>query len=244
MLPSISLEQLWLHLLVHPEIHEHIVEALPSQRLHVRLSATRDHALAEVWQRCPDLLLLEAAEEYEAIGELCRQLRTFFGFPIIVIERGCSETERIALLDSGADDVLALSEGLGSLWVRMKAVARRAARQRQRNPESLYLGVGTMRLDIRGRRLLVPMLTSGGTLPAAVDLTLRQTMLLALLFSHQGAVVSDAVLARHVFGRSDSEFIERVTATFEQLRRRLSDLHRQPLVERVHNRGYRLVGSP
>jgi DNA-binding response OmpR family regulator len=240
-LPSISLEQLWLHLLLHPNLHDQVIAALPSRKLHIRLSTTRDHTITEIWQRCPDLLMLQAADDYMGIAELCKQVRNFFSFPIIVVEQGCNEAERIALLDSGADDVVALEEGLGSLWVRMKAIARRAEQQRQRNPESLYLIVGALRLDIRGRRLIITLPDSAEVAPGTIDLTLRQTMLLALLFYHHGGVVADAAMARHMFGTSDEAAIERVTATFEQLRRRLGELRRQPLIERVHNRGYRLV---
>jgi DNA-binding response OmpR family regulator len=240
-LPTLSLEQLWLHLLVHPELHQHIVAALPSRKLHVRLSETHDQAISAIWQRYPDLLLIEAVDDYAAFSKLCRQIRSFFMLPIIVVEQGCSEAERIDLLDSGADDVVALREGLSSLRVRMLAIARRAERQRQRNPESPYLSAGPLRLDIRGRRLLGLLWNTGSVARGAVDLTLRQTMLLAMLFHHQGGVVSDQALARHMFGRGDAEMVERVTATFEQLRRRLSELQRQHVIERVHNRGYRLV---
>ena len=240
-LPTISLEQLWLHLLVDPGIHSQVMAAMPVPNLHVRLSTSREHAIGEIWQRCPDLLMLEAGTDYEAFALLCRQLRSFFAFPIIVVEHGCSEAERISLLDSGADDVVALSQGLGSLWVRMKAVARRAERQRQRNPESLYLIVGAMRLDIRGRRLIESASGLGAPQLTPLDLTLRQTMLFALLFYHHGGVVTDQALARHIFGLADAEAIERISATYEQLRRRLIELRRPPLVERVHNRGYRLV---
>lgn len=242
-LPTISLEQLWLHLLVDPGIHSQVMAAMPVRNLQMRLSPSRDHAIGEIWQRCPDLLILQAGAEYDSFALLCRQLRSFFAFPIIVVERGCSEAERISLLDSGADDVVALSEGLGSLWVRMKAVARRAERQRLRNPESRYLIVDALRLDIRGRRLLAPPAAASAP-QQALDLTLRQTMLLALLFYHHGGVVTDAALAHHIFGLADSEAIERIGATYEQLRRRLIELRRLPLIERVHNRGYRLVRQP
>jgi DNA-binding response OmpR family regulator len=238
-LPTIALEQLWLHLLIEPSIHSQVMGAIPMRNLHMRLSTSRDHAIGEIWQRCPDLLMLQAGADYDAFALLCRQLRSFFAFPIIVVERGCSEAERISLLDSGADDVVAIGEGLGSLWARMKAVARRAERQRQCNPASRYLTVGALRLDIRGRRLIAPPAAS---VPSShLDLTLRQTMLLAMLFYHQGGVVADEALASHIFGLADAEAIERTGATYEQLRRRLSELHRPALIERVHNRGYRLI---
>jgi DNA-binding response OmpR family regulator len=229
-----SAQSIWGLLLTRAEIHPYVSAVLPRRLLRLQEDDNPQAILAIAWQRNPDLLLIESTPAHSDTVDYCRSLRLYFRFPILIIEDGASEAERIAMLDSGADDVVAVRQGLADLLARVNALIRRSERERRRNPYAGYLQVYDFYLDVRGRRLLLP--------ENQIDLSLTQTRLLALLFNEQGGFVSDMRLAEHLFGQISPETINRVTAALDTLRRRINvELRLSPIIERIHGQGYRLA---
>lgn len=193
--------------------------------------------LEQVWSRSPDLLLLESRERPLAAVAFCCQLRPFFQVPLLVVEYGVGEAQRIALLDSGADDVVPSVSSYAELLARFNALLRRIERQQRRDPHAHYLRAANMELDISGRRLLLP--------GRQVDLPLSLVKLLAILFVHYDAFVSREAIAQHVFGTATPAAQARISALVNLLRRRVEqELSLPPLVVSVMGRGYRLAELP
>lgn len=191
-------------------------------------------ALDQVWQRSPDLLLIESRSSHTEAVAFCTQLRPFFQFPILVLEQDTSEQDRIALFDSGADDVVPYTCSFAELLARFNALTRRVERQQRIDPHGHYLRAHAMELDIAGRRLLLPQ--------RQIDLPLSLIKLLAILFHHYDAFVSREAIADHVFGSPGTTAQARVSALVNLLRRRIEhDLGLPPIVVSVMGRGYRLV---
>lgn len=213
---------------VHPLVQPYLIDGL------VRATLIDDplQLQVEIWQRSPDILLIESAPPHTATIGLCASLRRFFSFPILVVARAADEYERIGLLDSGADDLLSLERGLAELLARLKALRRRFERQRRHNPHAGYLIALDMRLDVPGRRLLLP--------GATIDLSLAQTKLLALLF-HGPGIVAEPLVAEHLFGVASEATLRNTALVAGSLRRRLIQQHGiRPIFEKVRGGGYRL----
>lgn len=213
---------------VHPLVQPYLIDGL------VRATLIDDprELHAQIWQRSPDLLLIESAPPHTATIALCASLRRFFSFPIMVVAHAAGEHERIGLLDSGADDLLILERGVAELLARLKALLRRCERQRRHNPHADHLAALDMRLDVPGRRLLLPN--------SAIDLSLAQTKLLALLFHSQG-VVAEPLAAEHLFGAVNEATLRNTTLVAGSLRRRLIQQYgMRPILEKVRGGGYRL----
>jgi DNA-binding response OmpR family regulator len=210
-----------------------LAAAIANGVLRLQVLDDRDRAYEQIWVRPPDLLLLESCDEHSVAIDFCRRLRPFFQLPILVVEQGASERDRIALFDGGADDVVPNTSGLPELLARCNALHRRLERQKRIDPHADYLRAGTLELDIGGRRMLLPK--------RQLDLPLSLIKLLAILFHHHDTFVSRELIAQHVFGLSNAAAQARVSALVNLLRRRVEgELGLPPLVVGVMGRGYRL----
>jgi DNA-binding response OmpR family regulator len=106
--------------------------------------------------------------------------------PVLLLTARDTLEDRVAGLNSGADDYLVKPFAFAELVARIRALLRRG-----RSVESLRLGVGDLDMDLVTRRV-----TRGGR---AVELTTREFELLEYLLRHQGQVVLRDTLAREVW---------------------------------------------
>lgn len=129
--------------------------SLPAKYLIVSVS-TRADALDNF--REFDLLLLDSATPGLDSHELCRRIRSMTSVPIIVLDPGVDEADRVRALNSGADYCVVKSHSLHELQASMDAVMRRfghgpAGRAAHRTPARTgeVLTAGPLRLNLRNR---------------------------------------------------------------------------------------------
>ncbi|HXR43504.1 MAG TPA: response regulator transcription factor, partial [Pseudolysinimonas sp.] len=110
------------------------------------------------------------------------------GLPTAVLMlTGRSQVEdRVAGLDSGADDYLIKPFAFAELLARIRALVRRG-----RVTEAPRLATGDLEMDLMTRKVT----RAAGT----IDLTVREFELLEYLLRHHGQVVSREALARDVW---------------------------------------------
>jgi two-component system, OmpR family, copper resistance phosphate regulon response regulator CusR len=106
--------------------------------------------------------------------------------PVLVLTARDSVQDRVAGLDSGADDYLVKPFAFAELVARIRALVRRG-----RSTESPRLAAGDLDIDLITRKV-----TRAGR---QVDLTVREFELLEYLLRHHGQVVSREALARDVW---------------------------------------------
>jgi two-component system copper resistance phosphate regulon response regulator CusR len=106
--------------------------------------------------------------------------------PVLLLTARDSLEDRVAGLNSGADDYLVKPFAFAELVARIRALLRRG-----RTSETLRLGVGDLDMDLVTRKV-----TRGGR---NVELTTREFELLEYLLRHQGQVVLRDTLAREVW---------------------------------------------
>ena len=106
--------------------------------------------------------------------------------PVLVLTARDSVQDRVAGLDSGADDYLVKPFAFAELLARIRALVRRG-----RATEAPKLGAGDLDVDLITRKV-----TRAGR---GVELTVREFELLEYLLRHQGQVVSRETLARDVW---------------------------------------------
>src|SRR2546423_12735583 len=113
----------------------------------VELAADGPAALAAVRAHPFDLVVLDLLLPGMDGVEVCRQLRTQGGPPVIMLTARDAVAEKIAGLESGADDSLTKPFVLAELVARVRAVLRRHAPRAQAPPRGAGLTLGA-----RGRR--------------------------------------------------------------------------------------------
>jgi DNA-binding response OmpR family regulator len=136
--------------------------------------------------------------------------------PILVLTARASEDDKVRALDAGADDYVLKPFGHRELVARIRAHARRAARDRNGKLPHATLEVGSLRLDLRARLLEI-------TGEEELQLTGTEFRLLEYLMRNSNAVVPTNALARHVWGYDDAPARDVVRVTVHRLRRKLRD---------------------
>jgi DNA-binding response OmpR family regulator len=143
--------------------------------------------------------------------------------PVLIITARDAVSDRIAGLDSGADDYLVKPFSLDELLARVRAVIRRR--------------VGRAAPQIRyGALLLDPVRRIVEFAGASVELSAREFALLEALMQEPGAVVSRNKLEEAVYGWGEEVESNSVEVHLHNLRRKL----RPELIRNVRGVGYRI----
>jgi DNA-binding response OmpR family regulator len=134
--------------------------------------------------------------------------------------------DRVAGLDSGADDYLVKPFALAELSARVRALLRRE------DSVDPVIEVGALRLD--------PARFLASRADRALELTAKEFSLLHYFMAHPGSVLSQEHLLEHVWDEMADPLTNVVRVTLSNLRKKLGD---PQLITTVPGRGYRLEGS-
>ena len=201
----------------------------------VAIVATGDAALKAVSERAPDLVILDLNLPVLGGLEVCRILRSrpaTSRVPIIMVTARTSEGDRVAGLDTGADDYITKPFSLRELSARVRAALRRGRpdEQRANQPPEVY----------RGKHLVadfdaVSVVVDG----AQVRLTRREFELLKYLVENRNRVLSRNRLLERVWGYERMVETRSVDVHVGRLRGKLGMAGQQ--IETVVGLGYRFV---
>jgi DNA-binding response OmpR family regulator len=158
--------------------------------------------------------------------EVCRRIRLRSRVPVVMLTARDEEADRLAGLESGADDYMGKPFSPRELVARMKAVLRRAGS----DVDEDLLVLGDVALRRSAREVVV-----GG---AAVELRAKEFDLLAYLIQNRGAVLSRELLLDRVWGLEYAGGTRTVDVHVAQLRRKL---RRPELIRTIRGAGYKAV---
>lgn len=160
---------------------------------------------------------------------LCRDLRHRGTVtPILMLTARDALGDRVAGLNTGADDYLTKPFAFEELLARSRALLRRS--ELTRPP---VLCVADLNLDPHTH-----LVARNG---AAIDLTPKEYALLEILMRHAGAVVSRSRLAEQVW-KADLVAIDNlIDVHIGKLRRKVDMPGQMPLIQTVRGRGFRLA---
>ena len=158
--------------------------------------------------------------------DVCRQIRTRSSVPVVMLTARDEEPDRLAGLETGADDYIGKPFSPRELVARMKAVLRRT----ERHPEEEELVLGDIVLRRSAREV--------GVAGEPIELRPKEFDLLACLIQNRGAVLSRDVLLERVWGFDYAGGTRTVDVHVAQLRRKLG---RPDLIRTVRGSGYKAV---
>jgi two-component system, OmpR family, response regulator len=196
---------------------------------------------AEMWssfeQRAIDLVLLDIMLPGKNGIDLCREIRTRSGVPIIFISARIDETDRVIGLELGADDYIPKPVGTRELIARVRAVLRRGSLDRGpdggRDEKARFAG---WEVDLRRRAVFSP---SG----ASIELTGAEFDLLASFIGSPQRVLGRErliELSRVRLGDSSDRSIDVLVS---RLRRKLSSAGQPAPITTVRGVGYMLTAD-
>jgi two-component system copper resistance phosphate regulon response regulator CusR len=138
--------------------------------------------------------------------------------------------DRIAGLDSGADDYLVKPFDFHELLARVRALLRRGA---SLQPETMV--IANLKINTRSHQV-----QRGGEL---IGLTAKEYALLEYLARRTGQVVSRVDIANHVWEENFDPFSNLIEVYVQRLRRKIDDRWEPKLIRTLRGEGYMLVGE-
>jgi two-component system OmpR family response regulator len=218
-----------------------VEDEVPLAKL-IREGLVAEGLLADVAVRGEDALWMAAANAYDVICldvnlpgidgfETCRRLRADgAAVPILMLTARDAVEDRIAGLDTGADDYLVKPFDFGELLARVRALARRPP-----VAESAILRVGDLTLDPATHRV-----RRGET---DIDLSVKEVQVLEVFMRRPGDVLSRLQVLE---GAWDSGYENRsnvIDVYVRYLREKIDRPFGLETLETVRGAGYRLRAS-
>src|SRR5882672_536151 len=205
----------------------------------IRRGLVHEGLAADVAGTGEDAVWMAQAHEYDAIVldvmlpgadgfETCRRLRgTGVWAPVLMLTARDAVDDRVAGLDSGADDYLVKPFAFAELLARLRALVRRG--DPERPP---VLAVGDLRLDPATR-----VVTRGDV---EIDLSAKEFALLETFMRRPGEVLSRLHLLEHAWDFAYDNRSNVVDVYIRRLRRKLDEPFGRESLETVRGAGYRL----
>ena len=177
-------------------------------------AATGQVGIAQAATCRPDVILLDLGLPDMDGLEVIRRVRGWSAVPIVIISARGQESDKIAALDSGADDYLTKPFGVPELMARIR-VALRHVSQVGEQAESTVFTSGDLKVDLAGH--LVHLRRK------EISLTPIEFRLLAAMIKHAGKVITHRQLLKEVWGPHLTDESHYLRVFVHQLRRKLED---------------------
>ena len=215
-----------------PAVAEVVQTALTSSGFRVRVAGTGAAGLEATALEPPDLVVIDLGlPDMDGI-DVCRQLRRFYRYPIIVLSADGAEERKVQALDVGADDYVTKPFSMPELLARMRvAVRHRHLVASVVDPGVLQLGDVT--IDSGARSVI-----AGGE---AVTLTKKEFDLFLLLARNPGKVLTHGTILGQVWAESRVGKTESLRVHMTYLRQKLGTGPSRPRLLTEPGVGYRLV---
>ncbi|MBX6349990.1 MAG: response regulator transcription factor [Clostridia bacterium] len=200
-----------------------VVEDEPSLARYLQMELEHEGYRCRMAHSGPLALQLAQAEAFDLVLldlmlpdldglEVCRRLRRASDVPIIMITARDAVADRIAGLDTGADDYLTKPFAIEELLARMRAVVRRRERSAP-STETAVLAVGALRLSPATREVRCA--------ERVIALTKREFDLLEYLMENAGRVCNRDQIMAAVWGYDSEAETNVVDVYVRYLRRKL-----------------------
>ena len=179
-----------------------------------------------------DLVILDWLLPDKPGIDICRDLRRRnASIPILMLTAKDALSDRVAGLNTGADDYLTKPYAFWELLARIRALLRRSQHARPPLVRVADLTIDSVTHEVARRG-------------QAIDLTAKEYALLNALAQHAGQVLTRAQLMKHL-GHEEAENASNILDVYiSHLRKKIDDGSDLPLIRTVRGRGFCLGGEP
>lgn len=215
------------------ELASMVADYLTPQDFDVTIEGRGDLAIARIASEKPDVVILDVNLPGMDGFSVCRQVRTFFPGPILILTARGEEVDEVVGLEVGADDYLAKPVRPRILLARLRAHLRKSTAVDGATGRSEVIALGALRIDASRRIVELGSLT--------VETTTAEFDLLWLLAQHAGKVLSRRDMFEHLHGFPYDGLDRSIDLRVSRLRRKLGDDSEKPqLIKSVRGVGYLL----
>jgi two-component system response regulator CpxR len=198
-----------------------------------RIEASHDgrHGLARSIDGAFDLIILDVMLPSLDGFEVLRQLRKRSETPVIMLTARTAESDRVAGLNSGADDYLPKPFGPEELLARIRAVLRRTGKA---GPSPQTVEAGGVKLN--------PQIRQAWLQDGPLELTALEFDILEILVRAAGRTVSRDELTGALHQRRSTPYERSLDVHISHLRRKI-ERENQVLIRTVRGVGYQFAAG-
>ena len=208
-----------------------LAEYLRGFNYHVEVVHDGAIALEAVRKHTPDLVVLDLMLPGMDGLSICRQLRSFYHRPVIMLTAQSQTTDEIVALETGVDDYIGKPVDPRLFLARVRSALRRGGGQAGRNADKITAGDIVICQDSR-------RVHNSGRL---IDLSDPEYELLLLLAIKAGSIVSRDTIYRKLFNREYDGLSRNIDIKISSLRDKLGDDPKSPqLIKTIRSQGYML----
>jgi len=228
------------HILViddEPQILRAMRTILTEKQFRVTTASRGEEGLTLAATTEPDIIILDLGlPDMEGV-EVCTRLREWTQTPIIILSVRDSERDKVAALDTGADDYLTKPFSIEELLARVRVALRHSAnRKGAQGAQSKVVKAGPITIDLAWH------IVKRGE--EEVKLTGTEHKLLAYLAANHGRVLTHQSILTHVWGQEDADHTEYLRVYMRQLRKKLeADPERPQFILTEPGIGYRFIAD-
>lgn len=191
-----------------------------------------DVAVNAVRRFKPDIVLLDIMLPDKSGFDICREVRTFYACPILMMTACAEESNELLSLELGADDYLNKPVRPKVLLARIHALLRRS----NHDSNKLELTFGALNLQRQSKTVTL----QGEILPVSG----HEFDVLWLLASRPGQIISRAELVSQLRGFDYDGFDRSIDIRVSRLRKKLQDDAEQPTrIKTIWGKGYVFVNE-
>jgi two-component system response regulator MprA len=210
-----------------PSVRQALERALKLEGYNVRLAGDGAEALAALRATAADAVVLDVLMPHVDGLEVCRRLRAAGDrTPVLMLTARDEVSDRVAGLDSGADDYLVKPFALDELLARLRALLRRAAPE----SEEATLRFSDLSLDI--------LAYEGRRGARSFELTRTEFALLELFLRHPRQVLTRDLIFDRVWGYDFGPASNSLEVYVGYLRRKMEAEGEPRLIHTVRGVGY------
>jgi len=209
-----------------------IAKGLREQTYAVDVARDGEQALYQAAVNTYDLVILDVMLPIKDGHSVCRELRASgFGAPILMLTARGAVDDRVAGLDSGADDYLAKPFDFKELLARLRALLRRSKEFRPQicRVADVTLNTASHAVARHGK---------------SVSLTAKEYALLEFLVLNENRIVGREQIAEHVWDESFDPFSNVIDVYVKRLRAKLETGGQTRLIHTRRGEGYILSEQP
>ena len=208
---------------------------MESQDYQYRIASTGATAIMEALSYKPEVMILDLGLPDTDGIEVIKKIRAWSNMPIIVVSARSEDTDKVAALDTGADDYLTKPFSVDELLARLRVALRRVRHDKQRlSEESSVYENGGLRIDYAAGCVYLD--------GSEIHLTPIEFKLLGLLAKNTGKVLTHNYILREVWGNPAASDMRSLRVYMATLRKKLEKNTSEPKYIQTHiGVGYRML---
>ncbi len=194
----------------------------------ISVSNRGDEAINLIKIDDPDIVILDVNLPVKSGFDVCREVRSFYSKPVLMLTARGDESDEVAGLECGANDYLIKPVRPNALLARVNALLRQKETTTANTQVRQY---GTFVIDADSRSVYLD--------DQPVDVSSHEFNLLWLLTEHAGTVLSREEIVSQMRGIEYDGFNRSVDILISRLRKKLNDDSGKPTkIKTVWGKGY------